>query len=220
MVEKSKYIFGCICLLIVLFFLNTDTFPSRRLFCTLNESGQYEDWDGISKKHPDSIVHRFNRKFGFKRTRTEEEEADVNDSSFLQQSQIDVDQHVFNPASSDHRRTSYGQLECWAKKLNPDGSFARHLAELENTPPDAPRHSVTPIQPHATLLVAYMQHLRLNGVSNEGVEGRCNKVNSILRHLKCISGTCREIGAGLITRSPDMVKLLTQWDGEDEEARA
>jgi hypothetical protein len=189
-----------------------------------------------NKMELDSYVHRFGREVGFKSVNDGEiAESDDRMHNVLHR----TNQITYNPKSTTGRARSQSYFECYvlsAHAMDPYAEFLRNISQLN--PEDKQKIEIQ--SPSNQLLQSWMYHLRddedLNATvesqhgstdnqqdiseTPESIRGRMNKKSSIDSHLKNLSGVLLEFGGKPLHRSPEIKKLLKDWESEDDVNRA
>jgi hypothetical protein len=187
-----------------------------------------------NKMELDSYVHRFGREVGFKSINDGEiAESDDRMHNVLRR----TNEITYNPKSTTGRARSQSYFECYVLSAHSTDPYAEFLKNISQLNP-ADKQKIETQSPSNQLLQSWMFHLRddedltATTVDNhdttdnqlsetpESIRGRMNKKSSIDSHLKNLSGVLLEFGGKALHRSPEIKKLLKDWESEDDVNRA
>jgi hypothetical protein len=163
----------------------------------------------------DSHLHRRKREQGFSQTDDPVELAEIAEDLRLLLAVANSNETTHMPKSSKDRAIQQSSLECYVLTVHPTSEYAKWLISLL----DGTTGRIKVMAPNEHLILSYMAHLRMDG-EILGVEGRCNKANSIDTSIKCISGSLIECGARPFQRTTGVRNLLKKYTDEDEVSRA
>jgi hypothetical protein len=191
-----------------------------------------------SKMELDSYVHRFGREIGFKKSINDGEIAESDDR--MQNVLRRTNNIAYNPKSTIGRARSQSYFECYVLSAHPEDPYAKFLQNISKLDP-GDKHKIVIQSLSNQLLRSWMFHLRddedMNALvdsnnepenreqasvspTNEPIRGRMNKKSTIDCHLKNLSGVLLEFGGAALKRSPEIKKILKDWESEDDINRA
>jgi hypothetical protein len=140
---------------------------------------------------------------------------------------------AYNPKSTIGRARSQSYFECYVLSAHPEDPYAKFLQKVSKLDP-GDKQKIVIQSPSNQLLRSWMFHLHddedLNALAdsnnepenptNEPIRGRMNKKSTIDCHLKNLSGVLLEFGGAALKRSPEIKKILKDWESEDDVNRA